>query len=111
MPASKIRETISKNIAALKEISIEGECIASMDSIRQRLGIKVKKVLPILVTSRKEPLGSPLLRRYLEEREAIPGVPTVTVEELREFIRLGFDISVLPLPNPPQFFDASGHTY
>lgn len=102
MPAKVIRDAIKTDIAHLKEISIEGECIASMEAIRQRLGIQVKRILPILVTSRKEPLGSPILRTYLAQREAIPTVPSVTVDELREFIISGFDASVLPLPFPPR---------
>jgi hypothetical protein len=111
MPASKIRETIEKNISALKEVSVWGECIASTESIQQHLGICAKRVLPILVTSRKEPVGSPALRRYLAQREAIPAVPAVTVDELREFITSGFDESLLPLPHYPQHFivDDCGH--
>jgi len=69
---------LRRDIAALREVSVWGECIASMDSIRRRLGIQAKKILPILVTARKEPVGSPVLRKHLAHREAIPRVPAVT---------------------------------
>lgn len=104
MPASKIREAINENIAALREVSIWAECIASITSIRQDLGIQARRILPMLVTSRKESLGSPVLRRHLAQRQGIPAVPIVTVDELKRFITLGFDVSILPLPYPPQVF-------
>jgi hypothetical protein len=71
-------------------------------SIRQRLGIKANKVLPILVTSRKEPLGSPIFRKYIAQTEIFPAVPAVTVDELKQLVISGFDTSVLPLPYHPQ---------
>lgn len=111
MPASKMRRTIEKDIASIREVSIWGECIASTKSIRQRLGIQAKSILPILATSRKEPLGSPVLRRYLARKEVIPAVPTVTADELKGFITSGFDISVLPLPHPPQVFTVDNCTH
>lgn len=104
LPASKIRETIERDMAALREVSVWGECIASMDSIRHWLGIHEKKILPILVTARKEPLGSPALRKYLAHRETIPRVPAVTAGELRQFIASGFDLSLFPIPHPPELF-------
>ncbi|MCL0075305.1 hypothetical protein M1O17_00210 [Dehalococcoidia bacterium] len=104
MPASKIKEAIKRDIIALREVSVWGECIASMERIQQRLGLQVKRILPILVTARKEPLGSPVLRRHLAQRQAIPRVPAVTTDELKQFITSGLDMSVLPLPDPPQLF-------
>jgi len=91
MPAKVIRDTIKTDIAYLREIGIEAECIASMESIRQRLEIQTKRILPILVTSRKEPLGSSKLRTHLAQREAIPAIPALTTDELREFILSGCD--------------------
>ena len=91
MPAKVIRDTIKTDIAYLREIGIEAECIVSMESIRQRLEIQTKRILPILVTSRKEPLGSSIMRTHLAQREAIPTVPALTTDELREFIPSGCD--------------------
>jgi len=110
MPASKVREAINKNVIALKEVNLWGECIARMHSVRQRLDIHAKKILPVLVTSRKEPVGSPVLRRYFSEKEATPAVPAVTTDELKEFVISGPNVSLLPLPHPPQIFTVDDYT-
>lgn len=82
-PLSEINRQISQNEMDLKEICIESECIAVNPKVRNGIGLKKQKyIVPVLLTSRVEPLGTKDVKEYFLKDEELKRIPVITVTEL-----------------------------
>ncbi|MCW3129996.1 MAG: hypothetical protein N2V75_07870 [Methanophagales archaeon] len=87
-PLSEIKRQISQNEGDLKEIYIEAGCIAVNPKVRDWIGLKKQKyIVPILLTSRMEPLGIKDVKVYFLEDEEIKKVPVITIKELINLLK------------------------
>lgn len=89
-PLSETKEQISRNEKDLKEIYIEAECIATNPEIIKGDEIELKNqeyIVPILLTSRTEPLSIKDIKEYFLEDEEIKKIPVMTIPEFMNLLR------------------------
>ena len=90
IPLSETKEQISRNEEDLKEIYIEAECIAANPAIIKGDDIELKNqkyIVPILLTSRIEPLGVENVKGFFLEDEEIKKIPVTTIPEFINLLR------------------------
>lgn len=92
-PLSEMKEQITQNEEDLNEIYVEAECIAVNPKIIDWIGLKKPKyVVPILLTSRIEPLGIKDVKEYFLKNEEIKKVPVITITELINLLKEPYTI-------------------
>jgi len=85
-PAEEIEQRVQANIKYLIEVHYEAECLTSNPKLSSSLGLKTEKIVPIVVTSRIEPMGVPEVRSYFSRFLRFPDVQMLTVPAFVEFL-------------------------
>jgi hypothetical protein len=90
-PVEEFEKRCLKNIEDMNEINIETECVREnlqlFDKQRRKI-IQGKTLLPIMVTSRTQPMAIPRIRRYYSELQSIPDVRLFTTNEFVEHLKI-----------------------
>lgn len=86
-PNQEIEKKVEQNIEDMNEIYIEADCIASCKRIREKLTLPGKTFIPIVLTSRMEPMGVPEVRTYYSKKINFPNVPVLTIEKFIELLK------------------------
>jgi len=90
IPLSETKEQISRNEEDLKEIRMEAECIAANPAIIKGNDIELKNqtyIVPILLTSRIEPLSIKDIKEHFLEDEEIKKIPVMAIPEFINLLR------------------------
>jgi hypothetical protein len=89
-PAKELERRCFKNIKDMNEINTEAECVRNnlqvFDDYRREL-VKRKTIVPIVVTSRIQPMAIPQIRNYYSKFESVPDVTLFTTAEFVEHLR------------------------
>lgn len=91
-PAKELERRCFKNIEDMNEIYVEAECARNnlqMFDKHRREVIEGKAILPIMVTSRTQPMAIPRIRSYYSKFKSIPDVTLFTAIELVANLRKG----------------------
>jgi hypothetical protein len=86
-PSEEIEKKVDLNLQDMHEISMETECIASSQRILRDLGIEGTTLIPIVLTSRLEPMGVEEVREYYRRSLPFRDVPTLTIQRFFEFLQ------------------------
>jgi len=102
VPFSEINQIIIQGKEDLKEIYVEAECIAVNPKIREWIGLRKQKyIVPVLLTSRTEPLGVKDVKEYFLNDEKIKKSLIITISE---FINLLQESNYIDILNKIQYF-------
>lgn len=86
-PVEEIEKKVGQNIDDMNKIYLKVECIATNSRILRDLGIEEKILIPIVLTSRTEPMGVEEIREYYRKFLQFPEVSTLTVQRFFEFLK------------------------
>jgi len=86
-PAEEIERRVQANIQYLLEVNYEAECLMSNPKLSSSIGLKTKKIVPAVVTSRIEPMGVPEVRSYFSRFLRFPDIQMLTVPAFVEFLK------------------------
>ena len=82
-----VEARIRQDIEDMGEIFIETDCIASCDRVRKDLELDGSMFVPIVLTSRLEPMGVKEVRDYYSDKLKFPDVPMLMIEDFIEILR------------------------
>lgn len=85
-PAEEIEKKVDRNLEDMHEINLEAECIASNPRILRDIGMEGKILIPIVLTSRLEPMGVEEVREYYRKFLRFPEVPLLTMQRFFRFL-------------------------
>jgi hypothetical protein len=82
----KLRDVINQDLEYALEIEIEAECLNSIKTIKNSLGIESKSVRPVLITSRHSPIELTKVKEYLKSIKSIPGTAVISVGDISKIL-------------------------
>ena len=86
-PVEEMEKKVGQIINDMNKIYLKADCIATNSRILRDLGIEGKILIPIVLTSRTEPMGVEEVREYYGPFLQFPEVLTLTVQCFLEFLK------------------------
>ncbi|MBI4258106.1 MAG: hypothetical protein HY619_04050 [Thaumarchaeota archaeon] len=86
-PSKEIERRVTQNLVDMEEVKAEVECIESSPRLKSSLELNGKELVPIVVTSRKEPLSFYEVRGYYKSLTHVPNVRIVNASTFIESLK------------------------